>query len=192
VARAAQPRLGLLQRALARDIDRVKSASVSDTPSMLVKLDELVRLTDDLALANAAQPVRSRTEKPRAAASVPQKAWQSLLGMALNEARNLVRVSEITAPEAVLLSPQQSFFLRENLKLTLLNARLTLLSRQMEAARADLRSAEEMLKKYFDAQSRKTQTALALLQQLQQQTRNLQLPRVDDTLAVLATAAAGR
>jgi len=192
VARAAQPRLGLLQRALARDIDRVKSASVSDTPNMLVKLDELVRLADELVLANAAQPVRSLAEKPRAAVSVPQTGWKSLLGVALEEARNLVRVSEIAAPEAVLLSPQQSFFLRENLKLTLLNARLTLLSRQMQAARADLRSAEDMLKKYFDAQSRKTQTALALLQQLQQQTRNLQLPRVDDTLAVLATAAAGR
>ncbi len=192
VARAAQPRLGLLQRALARDIDRVKSASVSDTPGMLVKLDELVRLADDLVLANAVQPVRSRAEKPRAAASAAQTGWQNLLGLALDEARNLVRVSKIAAPEAALLSPQQSFFLRENFKLTLLNARLTLLSRQMEATRADLRSAEDMLKKYFDVPSRKTQTALALLQQLQQQTRNLQLPRVDDTLAVLATAAAGR
>lgn len=192
VARAAQPRLGLLQRALARDIDRVKSASVSDTPGMLVKLDELVRLADDLVLANAVQPVRSRAEKPRAAASAAQTGWQNLLGLALDEARNLVRVSKIAAPEAALLSPQQSFFLRENFKLTLLNARLTLLSRQMEATRADLRSAEDMLKKYFDVTSRKTQTALALLQQLQQQTRNLQLPRVDDTLAVLATAAAGR
>ncbi|MDD5028635.1 MAG: uroporphyrinogen-III C-methyltransferase [Rhodoferax sp.] len=192
VARAAQPRLGLLQRALARDIDRVKSAAVSDTPSMLVKLDELVRLADDLVLANAVQPVRGRAEKPTAAASQLKSGWQTMLGLALEEARHLVRVSRVAAPDAVLLSPQQSFFVRENLKLTLLNARLTLLSRQVDATRADLRSAEGMLRKYFDVQSRNTQTAVALLQQLQQQTRNLQLPRVDDTLAVLATAAAGR
>jgi len=192
VARAAQPRLGLLQRALARDMDRVKTAAVTDTPSMLVKFDELVRLVDDLALANAVQPLTVRAAKPRAVASQPQNGWQSLLGVALEEARNLVRVSEIAAPEAALLSPQQSFFVRENLKLTLLNARLGLLSRQIDATRADLRTAEDTLKKYFDVQSRKTLTAVALLQQLQQQTRNLQLPRVDDTLAVLATAAAGR
>jgi len=192
VTRAAQPRLGLLQRALARDMDRVKTAAVTDTPSMLVKFDELVRLVDDLALANAVQPLTARAAKPRTAASQPQSGWQSLLGVALDEARNLVRVSEIASPEAALLSPQQSFFVRENLKLTLLNARLGLLSRQIDATRADLRTAEDTLKKYFDVQSRKTQTAVALLQQLQQQTRNLQLPRVDDTLAVLATAAAGR
>jgi uroporphyrin-3 C-methyltransferase len=46
------------------------------------------------------------------------------------EARNLVRVSRIDNPEAVLLSPEQTFFLRENLKLKLLNARLGLLARQ--------------------------------------------------------------
>jgi len=192
VARAAQPRLGLLQRALARDIDRVKTAAVTDTPSMLIKFDEMVRLVDELPLANAVQPLGSKATKPRVAASHAQTGWQSLLGLALDEARNLVRVSEIASPDAVLLSPQQSFFVRENLKLTLLNARLGLLSRQIDATRADLRSAEDTLKKYFDVQSRKTQTAVALLQQLRQQTRNLQLPRVDDTLAVLATAAAGR
>jgi len=192
VARAAQPRLGLLQRALARDIDRVKTAAVTDTPSMLVKFDEMVRLVDELPLANAVQPLGAKATKPRVTASHAQTGWQSLLGLVLDEARNLVRVSEIASPDAVLLSPQQSFFVRENLKLTLLNARLGLLSRQIDATRADLRSAEDTLKKYFDVQSRKTQTAVALLQQLQQQTRNLQLPRVDDTLAVLATAAAGR
>jgi uroporphyrin-3 C-methyltransferase len=58
VLRAAQPRLALLQRALAHDIDRVKASAVSDTPTMLVKLDELVRLADELSLANAVLPAR--------------------------------------------------------------------------------------------------------------------------------------
>lgn len=192
VMRAAQPRLGLLQRAIARDIDRVKSAAVSDTPTMLVKLDELVRLTDELALANAVQPVHGRAEKPRSAASAATTDVQKLLRVVLDEARNLVRVSRVESPEAVLLSPEQAFFVRENFKLKLLNARLGLLSRQVEAARADLAAAELALKKYFDTQSRKTQAATNLLQQVQLQMRNLQLPRIDDTLAVLATAAAGR
>ena len=78
------------------------------------------------------------------------------------------------------------------LKLRLLNARLGLLARQMESARADLVAARYGLDKYFDPTSRKTQTAAALLLQVQQQLQLLQLPRVDDTLAALATAAAGR
>jgi uroporphyrin-3 C-methyltransferase len=103
-----------------------------------------------------------------------------------------VRVSKIDNPDVALLSPEQSFFVRENFKLKVLNARLGLLSRQTEAARADLLSASGALTRYFDATSRKTQTAQAVLQQLQSQMRTLDIPRVDDTLAALATAAAGR
>ncbi|NCP39879.1 MAG: hypothetical protein GW848_05175 [Rhodoferax sp.] len=192
VTRAAQPRLALLQRAIARDIDRVKSAAVSDTPTLLIKLDELVRLADELTLANAVVPVSARANKPKAAASAPATEVQKMLSLVLDEARSLVRVSRVESPDAVLLSPEQGFFVRENFKLKLLNARLGLLSRQVEAARADLATAELALKKYFDMQSRKSQTAANLLQQVQLQMRNLQLPRIDDTLAVLTTAAAGR
>lgn len=191
VLRAAQPSLGLLQRAIGRDIDRVKSAAVSDTPNMLGKIDELVRLADELTLANAvgAAPARA-TQAPKP--STPEAGWLNLLNLVLVEARNLVRVSRVDAPEAMLLSPEQSFFIRENLKLKLLNARLGVLSRQIEAANADLQVADATLKKYFDRDARKSRTAAALLQQVQQQMRYLQVPRIDETLAVLATAAAGR
>ena len=101
-------------------------------------------------------------------------------------------MSRIEQPEAALLSPEQSFFLRENLKLRLLNARLGLLSRQTDTVRADLLSANAWLLKYFDPASRKTQGAAQLLQQVQSQLKTSELPRLDDTLAALATAAAGR
>jgi uroporphyrin-3 C-methyltransferase len=192
IVRAAQPRLALLQRAIARDIDRVKSSAVSDTPTMLIKLDELVRLADDLALANAVAPARQQEKSLVAPPQPPVGWWQKGLKIMLDEARGLVRVSRIEAPEAALLSPEQSFFLRENLKLKLLNARLGLLARQIESARSDLADVEAMLGKYFQTNSRKSQAAAVLLQQVQTQMRTLQLPRVDDTLAVLATAAAGR
>jgi len=191
VLRAAQPRLALLQRAIARDIDRVKASAVSDTPSMLVKLDELVRLADELALANAVGPARQAALKS-APEPVAQGWWPSAWALVLQQARALVRVSQIDHPDAVLLTPGQSFFVRENLKLLLLNVRLGLLARQIDSARADLVVADGTLRRYFDRQARQTQTALELLAQVQAQMRSLQLPRVDETLAVLATAAAGR
>ncbi|MFN7444957.1 MAG: uroporphyrinogen-III C-methyltransferase, partial [Curvibacter sp.] len=104
----------------------------------------------------------------------------------------LVRVSRIDQPEAVLLSPDQSFFVRENLKLLLLNARLGLLARQPEAARADLQKALAALDRYFDPNARRTRSAADLLTQTRDQMRALELPRIDDTLAALAAAAAGR
>lgn len=118
--------------------------------------------------------------------------WQRSLQAVLDEMRSLVRVRRIDHPEAALLTPAQSFFVRENLKLLLLNARLGLLARQPEAARADLLKAAAALEKYFDANSRRLRAAAALLQQTREQMKSLELPRVDDTLAALATAAAGR
>lgn len=192
VARAAQPRLTPLQRAIARDVDRIKSAAVSDTPGLLVKLDELVHLADELVLANAVASANGMGLVKRQSLEAMPTWWQRSLQVVFDEARSLLRVSRIEQPEAALLSPEQSFFLRENFKLKLLNARLGLLARQLESSRADLAAASMSLNKYFDATSRKTQTAASLLQQVQGQMKTMQLPRVDETLAALATAAAGR
>ncbi|MEI8156310.1 MAG: uroporphyrinogen-III C-methyltransferase [Burkholderiales bacterium] len=192
VSRAAQPRLTPLQRAIARDVARIKATAQADTPALLVKLDELVLLADDLPIANAVAAARSNDGFKRKPEEAMTTWWVRLGALLHEELRNLVRVSRIEDPDAALLSPEQSFFLRENLKLKLLNARLGLLARQIDSVRADLASASIAMGRYFDATSRKTQTAMGLLQQVRGQMKALELPRVDDTLAALTTAAAGR
>ena len=213
LARAAQPRLNPLQRAIARDVERIKATTVTDVPGLLLKLDELTRLVDELPMANA-MPTGSAV-RPAAAPTVPARAasgsaastpatlalfdwralkawWQRTLRGTLDEARGLLRISRIDQPDAALLAPEQSFFLRENLKLKLLNARLGLLSRQTASARADLANVSALLGKYFDPASRRTQLAAQLLEQVQGLMKSSELPRLDETLAALATAAAGR
>ncbi len=192
IARAAQPGLAQLQRALARDISRITASSYTDTPSLLARIDELLRLADDLPLANAVASVSASGSLKRPDAPDAPEWWQRVLTVVGEEASKLLRVSRIEQPEAALLSPEQSYFVRENFKLKLLNARLGLLARQLESARADMASASTTLFRYFDPTSRKTQAAAGLLQQVQGQMKNLELPRVDDTLAALTTAAAGR
>jgi uroporphyrin-3 C-methyltransferase len=192
VTRAAQPRLTPLQRAIARDISRIKATAMADTPALLVKLDELVQLADELPVANALPTTRPNDTLKRKPEETVATWWVRMGLLVRDEMRNLVRVSRIEDPEAALLSPEQSFFLRENLKLKLLNARLGLLSRQIDSVRTDLGAASVAVGKYFDASSRKTQAANALLQQVRGQMKALELPRVDETLAALSTAAAGR
>ena len=211
LARAAQTRLSPLQRAITRDIERIKSASVADVPALMLKLDELSRLVDELPVANeivssdlqkSAAPLAALPQAPVLAAggswlpgldTLAARAWFRRVAASLwFEAGQLLRVSRIDQPEAALLAPEQGFFLRENLKLRLLNARLALLSRQIDAARADLLNASNWMGRYFDPTARKTQAALQLLAQVQGQLKNTELPRIDETLAALATAAAGR
>ena len=67
-----------------------------------------------------------------------------------------MRITRIDQPEAMLVAPDQAFFLRENLKLRLLNARLALLARQFEAAQIDLRGPQGAIDRYFDRTSQRT------------------------------------
>jgi len=189
--RGGQPRLSRVRAAVLRDVDRIKSSAVTDVPSLLARLDEAARQIDELPLANAvprAASAPARRQEPPAKLSW----WESTLADIGDQARKLFRVSRIDQPEAVLLEPDQAFFLRENLKLRLMNARLALLSRQTEAARSDVADAVAALRKYFDANARKTQAVTTQLQQVQTQLRGLELPHIDETLAALATAGAGR
>ena len=82
--------------------------------------------------------------------------------------------------------------MRENLKLRLLNARLGLLSRQFDSARADLQVAQKDLRRYFDVQGRLGLQAVEQLQQMQGEIKQVKLPRVDETLTALETLSAGR
>lgn len=212
--RYKQPRMEGVRRAVARDLDRVKAVSVVDMATLTIKLDEVVRLLDELPLLASAEreakaPPSAAKPAQRSAATAtkpPSPAdgmlarwwWQAKTsltegaGLVWGEARTLLRVTRIDHPEAALLAPDQAFFLRENLKLRLLNARLALLSRQFDTAQADLRDAQEALARYFDPQSRKVMAASDLIRQVAAQARQVNLPRPDDTLAALAAAAAGR
>ena len=202
IDRAAQPRLAPLQRAIARDLDRLTRATVTDTAGLLGRLDDLVRQVDELPVLNAvaqapgARKAAAPASSTTTASDPAQPWWQATLQrgweIVRDEARGLVRVSRIDQPEAILLAPEQTFFLRENLKLKLLNARLGVLARQFDSARADLTAATAALNKYFDPASRRTQNAATMLQQAQQHMKGAELPRLDETLSALATAAAGR
>lgn len=302
IAKAAQPRLNPVQRAMARDMDRIKASPVADLPLLASRLDELARAVDEWPLVNAEPKKRQPTQvgktakepvqpaasvAPQAqkstgtsvdgdstssgpgavpgsaavssegasaddkAASVPSSApakdtastapeakpapapaahkktssdktqkpgvsvpvktdetdaasmlrtaqavwtrwWAQLTEHVSVATRDLVRVSRIDEPDAVLLSPEQSVFLRENLKLRLLNARLSLLSRQVAASRADMQAVKTAMLKYFDPQSPVNKQAQQVLGDVLQASKSLELPRPDDTLAALAKAAGGR
>ena len=192
LARAAQPRLARVQRAVAKDLARLKSMALVDTPALLVKMDELALLIDEIPLANAPPP--KVLDKPKLARSPTEAVVQwgeRLLQSVQTELKDLVRVSRINDPQAVLLSPEQSFFVRENLKLRVLNARLGLLARQVDAVRSDLKLTASTIGRYFDPGARNTQTALVLVKQMQTEFGTFEQPRVDETLAALAAAAAG-
>jgi uroporphyrin-3 C-methyltransferase len=214
LARLNQPRVERVRRALARDLDRVRAVAVSDIASLTIKLDEAIRSIDELPLMSQAErravaaprPGTAQAAAPASAAASPVAApalgagwwpWLQAQGAwagqrVWDEVKGLVRVTRITNPDAVLVAPEQAWFLRENLKLRLLNARLALLSRQFDTTQADLRDAVAALDRYFDPSARRVVITTDLVRQVAGQARQVSLPRPDETLAALAAAQAGR
>ncbi len=118
--------------------------------------------------------------------------WERTWAEITRSGRELVRVSRIDRPEAALLAPEQAFFLRENIKLKLLNARLGLLARHMGASQADVVAVEASIARYFDTSAPRVASAQAQLGRLRRDLVDSELPRPDATLAALASAAGGR
>jgi uroporphyrin-III C-methyltransferase len=227
LARYNQPRLERVRRALAQDLERTRSAGVADINQLTLRLDEVIRVIDDLPLvsaperraqANAAKVMTTPSAglsgagaatKPAAggtnsnspaAQSEPSNPglteqlasrWTFFGGHVWQEVKGLIRISRIDQPEAALAAPEQAFFLRENTKLRLLNARLALLSRQFDSAQNDLRDVQTSLDRYFDRSPRRA-AAIESVRQVLVQSRQVAVPRPDATLAAIATASAGR
>jgi uroporphyrin-3 C-methyltransferase len=201
LTKVAQPRLAPLLRAIVRDIEQIKATPVTDTPTLLIKIDELVRAVDNLVLLNAvgASGVNNAAIKTATASetlswarAISMSWWEKMLNDLWRNAQGLVRISRIDRPEASLLAPEQSYFVRENLKLRLLNVRLAVLARHFESAQADMNQVTRDLNKYFDVSSGQGPLTVTLTRDVLAQSKNTEIPRIDATLAALTTAAAGR
>ena len=124
----------------------------------------------------------SRTNAGAAWTEWLNEQWQSLSTEMWNELRQLLRIRNVQTPDALMLSPSQGYFVKENIKLRLLNARLALLSRNETAFRSDMIAAQDGITTYFDTRSRQTQSVQAILRQIQSSNVSIEMPNLEESL----------
>ena len=200
LSRADRPQFITIRRAIAQDVDKLKSLPSVDLTGIAVKLDALIAQVDSMALLSDEEPAPVAPPKARPAhkAKGAQKAapaqdwrtelherWSAWSADLWNDVRQLVRVRTVTKPEALLLTPEQAFFARENVKLRLLNARVALLSRNDSAFRSDLAEADQALQRYFDTADRHTQAGRELIRQLRESVLSIEMPTLSNSLAAV-------
>ena len=203
LSRSDKPQFILIRRAIAKDLERLKALPVVDLTGIALRLDSVIGQIDGMPLLSdekpalpATQPKESRRVRKSAETNAApegssatadwiarlQETWNSWTSEMWGEIRQLIRVRNVESPDALLLSPTQAYYARENLKLRLLNARLALLTRNESAFRSDLIAAQDTIAKYFDTRAKQTQTAQALLRQVQASDLSIEMPTLAESL----------
>ncbi|MCO5399783.1 fused uroporphyrinogen-III synthase HemD/membrane protein HemX [Ralstonia soli] len=209
-----KPQFNAVRRAVSRDMAKLKAMPSFDLAGAALRLDDAINAVDTLPLISSAQPLDAEVaaQMPHAAAKSTKSAkahaaaasepaaststnagwsagvrawWGRLWGDVRGELGQIVQVRRVDQTEALLLSSDQAWFLRENLKLRLMNARLALLSRNDAVFRADLGRADALLARYFDTQSSRVTTVQNQLAQVRTTAGTLQVPTLADSLAAV-------
>jgi uncharacterized protein HemX len=178
-----------LRRAITQDMERLKAVAQPDPVGIAVKIDGLINQSETLPLVIAeTQPIRvaSRYRDPseQGISRAARDFWEEMKG--------LVRIRDMETPDVALLAPGQAYFLRENLKLRLLAARVALLARDEASFREDLRATQAWIARYFDTKAKTTAAALATLRQVADSPVNIAVPDINASLAAVRTARSAR
>jgi uroporphyrin-3 C-methyltransferase len=178
LARLDRPQLGPLRRALARDMDKLKAVPYVDVAGISIKLDQIIDNVDALPLAKDERVAPPPESSEPANESPWRKFWHSVW----NDLRSVIRIEVSDRPPAPLVTPEQSFFQRENVRLRLLSARLALLAHDERSFKADLAAARSWMMQYFDQRNPQVRTALATLSQLSAIAMPTEIPDVAASL----------
>lgn len=190
LARADKLQVVQLRRAITQDMERLKALPLVDTQGISLKIDNLMALTGTLPLiipdtqAPIEREARLSDANDNMAVRVGKDLWHELT--------QLVRIRKIESPEIALLSPQQSYFVRENLKLRLLSARTALIARDETNYKEDLKIARDMLGKYFDTRAKVISNAQSLLKQFADNPVSIAAPDITVSLNAIRAARAAR
>ncbi|OAJ51971.1 uroporphyrinogen-III synthase [Paraburkholderia ginsengiterrae] len=192
LAASDSPQAVAVRKAIAQDIDKLKAAPSTDLTGLAIKLDNAIDQVDNLPLSGEAPIAHvtphaatwADTAKVAAATGEPRwKVWWREVTTGIGQQlTSLVQVRRIDNADAMLVTPDQGYFVRENLKLRLLSARLALLSRNETTLRSDLQAAQNALTRYFDNTSKKTQTVVDLVKQVDTGSAAVELPNLNTSL----------
>jgi uroporphyrin-3 C-methyltransferase len=201
LAGSYRPQFFSLRRVLAQDLARLRALPVVDLPGISLRLEGIIAAIDTLPLANDArlkadsQTVTRISPTSSLASLSLTNLWSTLQRLAAEswaEVRGLIRVQRFDREEPPLMAPGQAFFLRENLKLRLLNARLALLAHDQLTFRSELKQARLWIERYFDLRNADVLSAQGELGQLSVNEIDLELPTLNASLSAIRGFKAGK
>lgn len=182
------PRAVALREILGQEIDSLRKLPQVDVMSISNQLSYLSELCDTLPLISERQPTLNANNAPEKPTDSAQYNALQKFGYAVwDDIKNLITVERIDRPEPPLLSAEHAFYLRENLKLRLLTARVALLQRDESTYKADLNSVKLLLNQYFDTNHPNAIKAFNMLKKLSGNNISIELPQLADSMSAVGS-----
>jgi len=173
----ADPAALEVRRQVADDLSRLRTSERPDVSGLSLRLSALSDRIDALPLATDTGFKRTPDDGKKTADESPADTINGVLQQLRRDLSGLVRVQPLDAKQAPLLPPEQRYFLRENLRLTLSGAQVALLRGATPAYRKLIGSARSWIERHYDRQSDAVKGALGELEALEK--ANIEVAVVD-------------
>lgn len=174
LTRIKRARFEPLRNAMAHDLERLRLTPAADTGALRARLDALIEGVPSWGLESGPEPGEARHDLPVAKSAAPGDWLWRLSSELWAEFRSLVRIRRLEHPELPLLTPEQEFFVRENIKLRLLSARMAAFARDEATWQSDLKAAGDWLARYFNSRDPAVKAARVSLADLSRAQLSLQ------------------
>lgn len=180
------PRATQLRETLRLEIENLRKLPQVDVISISMQLESLADLCSTLPLISERQPtLNANAAKKNETLPAHLNALQKFGFSVWDDIKNLVTVERIDKPEPPLLSADHAFYLRENLKLRLLTARIALLQHDEASYRADLKTVGLWLNQYFDTKHPDAIKAFNILKKISAKDISIELPELTESLSAV-------
>lgn len=175
IASLNDPSLTPLRKAMANDITKLKSVPLIDRDGLVLRLISLQQQVDALPLANAILP--DAPQETQQVVSDDINNWQDNLMTSLKDfAENFITFRTRDGNVIPLLSPEQHFYLKENVKAKLETAIKSVYVEQQEIYTTSLKTAQEWSTSFFNQNDNTVQTFQSTLAKLAEQKVQVDYP----------------
>lgn len=179
------PSLMPLRRAMASDISTLKAIPQIDRDGLVLKLNSLEQQINTLPLASAILPEAGVVEQKEVSTNIND--WQSNLMQSLDDFAGHFITYRVREGNVIpLLSPEQHFYLKENIKGELLLASKALYREQSEVYVTSLESAKLWSSQYFQQDDPAVKSFMAQLDSLTKFKVDVRYPQKMKTQALLS------
>lgn len=185
LAEVADPALLNIRKILVKDIQTLKNIPSIDLAGLSITLSALSNNIPNLPLRTPDPKTHQLNQADKTQASSEVKSIKDLPAAIWQDIKSLIVIRNHQKPVEPLLSPNQHFFLVQNLALLLEQSRLALLNGHNEIYQERLQTTEKWINQYFDTDHNVTRNMLASIAELQKFDIDPPLPDISSTFTAI-------